>query len=564
MQWRTIARAKGIIRQEEGVVVKEWGGRLRVLFTYPDTYFTGMSNLALHLFYGMLNDMPDVVCERAFWEPSLANEPLISLESQRRPQEFDIWAFTFSFEMDYTNVPFLLRQAGVPLWAEERDESWPLLIAGGPAISANPEPLAPFFDAIVIGEGEETLADSLIPLWQEMRGAPRREVLEAMHRIPGVYVPLLHSEGSPAVKRLWVRDLTRFPTANFLHTTNTEFGGLHQIEIARGCGRGCRFCMAGYIYRPPRQVPLESVLAWVEEGLRFRKRIGLVSPAVSDYLWIDDLALQMRQRGAEISVSSLRADSLSETLVKAVAESGTRTLTVAPEAGSERLRRVINKPQSDEDLLRAVEWAGKYRLRSLKLYFMVGHPTETEKDIEAIVEFVRRARSIFRRNIAINATPFVPKPHTPFQWEAMASTEVIRERQEYLRKALAPMRVKVRGERPELSALQGILARGDRRLAPVMASMKKPGARAFRNALEAAGLAPEEFLRQREMDEHLPWDVVDSGVRPSFLKLELRRARAGKAGHHCPADARGCLECGVCPMDWAFPEKAKNGRASMA
>ncbi len=553
MRWKTIARAKAILQSEDGAVVKEWGGRLRVLFTYPDTYFAGMSNLALHLFYRMLNDMPDVVCERAFWEPSLADEPLISLESQRRPQEFDVWAFTFSFEMDYTNLPFLLRQAGVPLWSVERDESWPLLIAGGPAISANPAPLAPFFDAIFIGEGEEILPERLLPLWREMRGAPRQELLEEMSRIPGVYVPRLHSDAAAPVRRFWVRDLTRFPTATSIYTRDTEFGGLHQIEIARGCGRGCRFCMAGYIYRPPRQVPLETVLTWVEEGLKHRKRIGLVSPAVSDYFRIDDLALEMRRRGAEISVSSLRADSLSETLVKAVAESGTRTLTIAPEAGSERLRRVINKPQSDEALLRAVEWAEKYRFRSLKLYFMVGHPSEREEDLEAIVEFMGRVRSIFRRNISINATPFVPKPHTPFQWEAMESAKKLQEKQAFLRKALAPLRVKVRGERPELSALQGVLARGDERLAGVLASMERPGASGFRRALRASGIEADEFLRRRDPDEPLPWDVVDSGVSRSFLKMEMRRARAGKSGHQCPAGARGCLTCGVCPMDWAFP-----------
>ncbi len=553
MRWKTIARAKSIVEREKGAVVKEWGGRLTVLFTYPDTYFAGMSNLALHLFYRMLNDMPDVVCERAFWEPSLADEPLISLESQRRPQEFDVWAFTFSFEMDYTNLPFILRQAGVPLWSEERDESWPLLIAGGPAISANPAPLAPFFDAIFIGEGEDALAGRLIPLWKETLGAPRMQVLEEMARIPGVYVPLLHSGDSAPVKRAWARDLTRFPTATSVYTRDTEFGGLHQIEIARGCGRGCRFCMAGYIYRPPRQVPLETVLEWIDEGLRHRKRIGLVSPAVSDYLWMDELATEMRRRGAEISVSSLRADSLSETLVRAVAESGTRTLTIAPEAGSERLRRVINKPQSDEALLRAVEWAEKYRFRSLKLYFMVGHPSEREEDLEAIVEFMGRVRSIFRRNISINATPFVPKPHTPFQWEAMEPAKKMEEKQAYLRKALAPLRVKVRGERPGLSALQGVLARGDERLAGVLASMERPGAGGFRKALKASGIDPEEFLRQRDPDGPLPWDVVDSGIRPSFLKMEMRRAHAGKAGHHCPQDARGCLTCGVCPVEWAFP-----------
>ncbi len=553
MEWKTIARAKQRTESEDGGVTKEWGGRLRILFSYPNTYFAGMSNLALHLFYRVLNEMPDVLCERAFWEPELSDEPLVSLESQRRPEEFDVWAFTFSFEMDYLNLPFMLRQAGIPLFADERDESHPLLVAGGPALSGNPEPLAPFFDAIVIGEGEEVLADRLVPLWKEMSGVPRHEILKAMAEIESVYVPALHTDGR--VRRAWIRDLTRFPTMTSIYTADTEFGGLHQVEISRGCGRGCRYCMAGYIYRPPRRLALADALDRALAGLGHRKRIGLVAAAVSDYPQIEELMERIVDAGGSVSVSSLRADSVTRRMVELLAKSGARTITIAPEAGTWRLRQVINKPQTDEQLFRVIEWVSEFRFQSLKLYFMIGHPTETEEDVEAIVDFVREAREIFRRNISINATPFVPKPHTPFQRSRMVDESTLERRQKMLRRALKPLKARVKGERPFLSAVQGVLARGDRRLAEVLASMRKPSPREFVRKLEEHGLSREEFLREMAPDEPLPWEKVESGIRRSFLEHELKKSLENSPGYQCPPDARGCLRCGVCPSDWAFPDK---------
>ncbi len=560
MEWKTIARAKQKLGRESGAVVKEWGGRLRILFSYPNTYFAGMSNLALHLFYKTLNRIPDVLCERAFWEPELSGEPLVSLETQRRPEEFDVWAFTFSFEMDYLNFPFIMRQAKIPMHSADRDESHPLLIAGGPAVSGNPEPIAPFFDAVVIGEGEEILTERLIPLWKDMLKAPRHELLAEMSKIEGVYVPPIHSGKDVRIKRAWVDDLSRFPTMTSIYTQDTEFGGLHQVEISRGCGRGCRYCMAGYIYRPPRRLPLEKALERAVSGLKHRRRIGLVAAAVSDYPEIETLMERILDAGGNISVSSLRADSITRKMLEYVSRSGTRTITIAPEAGSWRLREVINKPQTDDELFRVIEWADEYRFRSLKLYFMIGHPTETEEDVEAIVEFVRNARKLFRRNISINATPFVPKPHTPFQRIGMEEEKVLEERQRFLRRALKPMKVRVRGERPSLSLVQGVLARGDRRLAKVLASMEKTSPKEFVEKLNERGMSREEFLRERSSDEPLPWEIVESGIRNTFFEHELKKSLENSAGYQCPPDAKGCLRCGVCPVEWAFRGETSGGK----
>jgi radical SAM superfamily enzyme YgiQ (UPF0313 family) len=548
--YRHIDPLKKILSQEEGTVYKNWGGKLPVALVWPNSYRVGMSSLALHILYRLFNDEPDVVCERVFFglqQLPQRHEPILSLESQRLLNEFAAVAFTISYEMDYFNVVQMLRQAGLPLFATDRDERWPLLIAGGPAVYTNPEPLADIFDAFAIGEGEGIVPPLIDALW-EVNQAPRAAAYQRLAQVDGLYVPSLSYE--QPVERVWVKDIETRPTVTQIYTPQTEFGDRTLIEIARGCGRGCRFCMAGYVYRPMREMHLDTVLAAARHGLKHRDRIGLVSAAVSDHSWIDQIAIELRKMGARLTASSMRVDPISEPLIKGLAESGNQTLTIAPEAGSVRMRQVINKPQADAQILHAVELAAKYNFPQLKMYFMVGQPTETEADVAAIADMALAARRLFPRNMAINATPYVPKAHTAFQWAAMMPVETLETRIKYLQDRLHPAGVTVRSDSPAWAVVEGVLARGDRRLGRVLARMPKVNLKEWARALEAEGLSQADYLRERQLEERLPWEVVTTGVSKAFFTWDLRRAWRNNLTPAClPA---GCLKCHACDEEWAL------------
>ncbi len=549
--YRQIQHLKKIIAQEEGVIQKNWGGKLPVALVWPNSYRVGMSSLALHSVYRLFNDEPDVVCERVFFGDQQAphrSESIISLESQRPLDDFAVVAFTISYEMDYFNVVEMLRRAGFPIFAAERDESWPLLIAGGPAVYTNPEPMAGIFDAIAIGEGEAIIPPLVDALWA-VNNAPRAEAYERLAQLSGMYVPALNCNNK-AVPRVWVKDIESRPTVTQIYSNSTEFGDRTLVEIARGCGRSCRFCMAGYVYRPMREMHLDTVMAIARHSLEHRDRIGLVSAAVSDHSWIDEIATELRKMGARLTASSMRVDPISKPLIKGLAESGNQTLTIAPEAGSTRMRKVINKPQSDAQILHAVALAAKYNFPQIKMYFMVGQPTETEEDVEAIAQIALAAKKIFPRNMAINATPYVPKSHTAFQWMAMTPVETIQARIQYLQERLQPNGVTVRSDSPAWAAVTATLARGDRRLGRVLARMRKTSLREWQRALQAEGLSQDEFLRERRLDEKLPWDSVTTGVTKAFFTWDLRRAIRNDLTQACPP--AGCLKCNACDQEWAF------------
>jgi len=534
----------------------------------PNTYYVGMSSLALQLLYSTFNAEPDVVCERIFWEKGAyqSGSALLSLEGERSAADFGVWAFTISWEMDYFNVVELLRQAKIPPLAADRQTSkqwdgsdWPLLIAGGPGVTMNPEPMAPFFDAILIGEGEEAIPH-FMELCREGLEEDRDALLATLDRTPGWYEPTLRSsnrqhEQFKPVERLWIRHLPDYNTSSTLYTRDTEFRDMHLMEIARGCGRGCRFCLAGYVYRPAREQPLDRLLESAEKAVQQGyTKVGLVSAAVSDHTQIDALATELQQMGASISASSMRMDPISAPLIRGMAETGTKNLTVAPEAGSQRLRDVINKTQTEDQMMEAIELAQACNFPQLKLYFMVGHPTEEDDDIQAIIDFTLAARQRFKRRIAINATPFVPKAHTPFQWEGMTPTKTLRKRQKAIHRGLAKHGVDVRADSPDWAEIQAVLSRGDRRLAQVLLALplEQLNARTFFKTLEEHGLDRDYYVGEWKAGSPLPWDIVQSGVSENYFQYELRLAAQSQTGLSCPPDSAGCLSCQACDEAWAF------------
>lgn len=569
MNWSVVAKGRRRLAAEEGAIVQDWGGRLPVALVYANRYAVGMSSLGFQTVYALANADPGIVCERVFCEPDdeAAGGPL-SIEGQRPLGDFAAIAFSISFELDYFNMVRALRQAGVPLLAAERSEHDPLVIVGGPAGLANPEPIAPFVDVFVIGEAEPVLPKLLAVLREGMAG-PRAGLLAALATIPGIYVPSYyeHVYGAdgrlaevvplgPAapplpVLRQRAPNLADFATTSTVLTNECELRGMYLMEVARGCSRGCRFCLAAYGFLPMRERPLEMLLAQAEEGLRHRRRIGLVGAAVSDYSRIDELVLGLRAMGAGIAVSSLRMDTLSDTLLRTLLESGTQTLTLAPEAGSARLRAVINKGITEEHVQRVVEAIAAYRLPKLKLYFMVGLPEETIADVEeivALVDGIARALEQRRRHpsITVKLSPFVPKAQTPFQGMAMVPLAELDRRVAVVKRGLRRAGVAVKADSPQWAAVEAVLARGDRRVAGALQATRGPAWSDWRAALAAAGVEADYYLSGRSAEGIAAWQSVHTGVEARYLTAEWQRAKKGIATPPCPPAEVHCVRCGAC------------------
>jgi radical SAM superfamily enzyme YgiQ (UPF0313 family) len=523
MSWEEIAKARRRLSREQGAVIKDWGGKVPIALVYPNSYYLGMSNLGVHAVYSLLNGYDNIVCERVFWE---AENP-ISLESQRPLSDFAAVIFSISYELDYFNVIGILKASGIPLYAKERDESHPLIIGGGPCIMANPMPLSSFFDVLAIGEAEP-LVPEMLPFIAE--GIKRDEMLKALNIIPGIYVPQFYS-GKPVVRQ-WAKNLDEFPIASAVLTSDTELGDLYLIEVERGCNWGCRFCLVSQTFSPMRYRSLESILAQAEEGLKYRKRLGLVGAAVSSYPHIEELLPRLTEMGAELSLSSLRIAPLSPVILGELAKGGAKTVTMAPEAGSARLRKMVKKGITEDDILKAVERVAEAGIKQLKLYFIIGLPSEGDEDIEAIIKLALKCKETVDKKragcrLTLNISPFVPKAGTPFQWLPMAQIPVLNPRLARLKNALMPKGIKVKGESPAWSQVQGVLARGDRELAGVLADIEKLSLSAWRKAAEKHGIDIDFYAHQRwDTDQKLPWYIIDLGTKVGYLASELARATA--------------------------------------
>ncbi len=517
------------LSRETGTIFKDWGGRIPIALIYPNSYYIGMSNLGIHAIYSLLNSYPNVVCERAFWEKEDDHEqvPPLSLESQRPLPDFAVLAFSVSYELDYFNVVQVLKAGGIPLYAADRDERHPLVIAGGPCIIANPMPLSPFFDCLCIGEAEVILP-AMLPILSEGIKGKRSELLKALAALPGIYVPQCYA-GTPVVRQ-WAKNLDDFPVHSIILTPDTELGDLYLIEIERGCNWGCRFCLVSNAFHPMRFRSIDRLIARAELGLQHRKRLGLVGAAVSDHPRFEELLTKLERMGAELSVSSLRIKPLSNIALREMAKGRARTIALAPEAGSQRLRQVIRKGISEDDILQAMDKIAEQNIKQLKLYFMIGLPSETDEDIEAIVDLTLRCKAILDRQrtgcrITLSIAPFVPKAGTPFQWLPMEQPSTLNRHLSLLKDNLLSKGIKLKCESPAWSQVQGVLARGDAKLAEVLANIDEVSLPGWRKAIERCHLDIDFYAYQRwNATEKLPWTILDSGSEPGYLELELNRA----------------------------------------
>lgn len=568
-----IDRLQELYKDEDSRVTVNPHAGQKVAIVYPNTYFVGMSNLGLHIIYEEINLRNDSVCERIFLPEKKELEaydktktPLMSVETQRPMHQFDVVAFDVTFEMDYFHIPLMLRHGRVPIMGKDRTEFDPIVIAGGPCATFNPEPFADFIDAFIIGEGEGIVSRVLDIIRDgKMEGLDRHAILRQLANISGVYVPSLYVpiysddgefkgyhivEGAPTTIKRHFEMLTS-GGETVVATNYTEFGAMYIIEVARGCGRHCRFCMAGYCFRVPRVRPLEILKEGVDRAEKLGKKVGLMGAAISDYPEVDELVTYIRSKDMRYSCASLRADSLTQAVVDGLADSGQKTITIAPETGSERLRRVINKGISEEHLQNAATLSAKSGIQHMRLYIMIGLPTETDEDIEAIVGLAERTQAHMaevgcKGRLTLSINPFIPKPFTPFQWMAMDHQKTVEKKLQYIKKALQKnRRIEVLVESPKEAYIQGVLARGDRRLGAVLAACAaERGSKSFKAEMKAAGLDMDEMnYRERSFDEFLPWSHLDMGMDDGYLEMEWKRS-VDEA--YTPPCVQGCKRCGVC------------------
>jgi radical SAM family uncharacterized protein len=576
---------------ELNTVRKDWGKTpLKIALSYPDVYEIGMSNMAIGILYEQINARTDCLAERVFtpWTDMMRvlrenRLPLVSLESGHPLAEFDVIGFSLGYEFTFTNILAMLDLAGIPVWSKDRDNSYPLIIAGGSA-ALNPEPIADFIDIFVIGEAEELL-DPLMDAIKKHKGEDgrfdRTRLLREAAKIPGVYVPSLYEvnyidgkyqtltplvpEAPPRVKRQIVAKLPPAPVkpvVPYIEVVHDRGA----VEIARGCSHGCRFCNAGMIYRPVRERPKEEILAAIGELLENTgyDEVSLVSLSTGDYSQIDALVADITANyGSQVALSlpSLHLDTHSVKLVDSLPGRRKSGLTFAPEAGSERLQRVINKHIPQEELLATAALAFERGWTTLKLYFMLGLPTETDEDVEGIVNLVNKVKAQGNKapgrmpQIRLTLSTFVPKPHTPFQWSAQEREENLMRRHEILKNGLGKRGIRISWQDTRVSLLEAVISRGDRKIGKVIYRAWQMGAvfdgwsecfnfELWQKAMQEEGIDPAFYAhRERALDEPLPWAFIDTGISDEFLKEEYRKAVSAELTPDCRVS--GCNACGL-------------------
>jgi radical SAM superfamily enzyme YgiQ (UPF0313 family) len=525
MVWKTDKSHRKFAESEIGAIRKDWKGRIRVALVYPNRYYVGMSNLGFQTVYHLLNQIDHVLCERSFLpeKNGHATDRITTIESGRPISDFDIIAFSLSFENDYLNLLTILETAGIPLQSSSRKDIHPLIIAGGVACFLNPEPIALFIDCFLIGEAETMLPRFLEVFLPALLKTDKKSHLKDLAgNVPGVYVPCLYKttynrDGTirsfeptcdvpEKIKRIVIEDISHIPTCSAILTPFTTFQRTFLIEVSRGCPHGCRFCGAGYIYN------------------------------------------------IRISFSSLRADAMTPELISALRQSKVKTATIAPDAGSERMRRVINKNITEEDILEATETLVLNGIPNLKLYFLIGLPTETADDVEEIIKLCIKIKQRFLKSsrikkhigqITVSLNPFVPKPFTPFQWVAMDDERTLKKKIKRVKDGLKKIaNIRVHADTPRHAYIQALFSRGDRKAAQIL-SLAHYNHGNWAKTLKSKDLNPDFYaLRDRALDELLPWDFIDHGIRKTYLKREYKRALQGKTSEPCNVES--CTICGVC------------------
>ena len=554
--WKQRERALELLSKEVGYVRKPHGGRLRVALAFPNTYFVGMSNLGFQTVYKLFNEEHDIVCERFFLPPKgelaaqvAAGAPLVTLESQTPVRDFDVVAFSVSFEWDYTNVLTLLLLAGIPVRAEQRTHHDPLVLIGGAVTFVNPEPLALFADVIAAGEGEALIPPLLVAFKQasDRDDLLRRLVAERGYYVPAFYDVQYAEDGTiasyvardgtgapPVVKKAALKTTDAVdPPATTIFTPETELGSRFLVEVVRGCANLCRFCWAGYNYLPVRAFPKDRILELAKRAQPYSKRAGLVSIALCDHPEIEPILTELVEMGYAISPASLRLDDLTPTILDLLRRSGERTITIAPETGSDRLRRVINKTVTNDEILNAAEMIFAAGFENLKLYYMIGLPTETDEDLIAIRDLTLQLRDIMLSHargrgqigrIVGSVNPLVPKPGTAYQWLPMVDDRAIERSIRQMRTLMAGIDnvyFNIKSERH--SFYQALLSLGDRRVAPAIEAAEKNGGN-WRAALVESGVDGDFFVfRDRSADAVLPWDIIDGGMKDTFFRNEFEK-----------------------------------------
>jgi radical SAM superfamily enzyme YgiQ (UPF0313 family) len=584
-------RALDRIASEKVLYERHPGGDIRVCVAYPNIYRLAMANLGFQAVYHIFESDPRVAADRCFL-PDADERPsmlarggsLVSFERGDRLTDFAILAFSISFETDYLNLITMLRMAGIPLRREDRaGRNYPLIIAGGSAIFLNPEPIADFVDLFLIGEGEEMVPE-FIAAYRAADANSSNAALtpQAFADVAGAYIPEdyapitgdrglierldYHGSHSPQVKRRLVNDLNRFTTSSLILTEESVFGDMYLVEASRGCQWGCRFCAAGFMYRPIRYRSPENLIAEAQRGLSERKVIGLVGAEMASVPGVADIAASVADAGGRLSPSSLKADCISPGLASALARNGVRSVTIAPEAGSERMRKVINKNLSENDILRAADLLVGRDIESLKLYFMIGLPEERDDDLLAIAELTGKILERIRGShkhiggVTVSLNPFVPKPWTPFQWDPMEPPASLKRKVASLRTALGRIggpAITLDAESPREAYFQTLVSRGNRAVGGMLERLSAKGcdtpgpiwhelAQIRREALDGGSLPNPDFFVTRAFghDENLPWDFIDHHIHKWFLLSERKKAHYEHQTKPC--DVTRCTVCGAC------------------